>query len=147
MQGVSKGVREIIQFTVPGRPVGKARPRVTRWGTYTPKRTKDYEDAVKQAYKSVYKDGPIKGPIRIEITFYMYIPKNTSQVRTKAKIEDEILPTKRPDFDNMTKCITDALNGLAFEDDNQVVEAHIYKKFSDEPRAEVEIQRIEKEGV
>ena len=30
--------------------MGKARPRVTRYGTYTPKKTKDYEEQVAQAY-------------------------------------------------------------------------------------------------
>lgn len=136
----------MIKFTVPGIPVGKARPRVTRYATYTPQKTKDYENLVKWSFKNKYKDKPLKGPIRIDIWLYMYIPKNTSKKRTKAKIKGDILPTKRPDWDNMAKAITDALNNLAFKDDNQIVDAHIYKRFSDKPRAEVEIRKIEKEG-
>ena len=135
----------MIKFTVPGIPVAKGRPRVTRTHTYTPKKTKDYEKLVQ--YSCGYKGKPLEGPIRIDIKLYMYIPKNTSKVKIRAKLAGEILPTKRPDWDNMAKSITDALNGIAFKDDNQIVEAHIYKYFCKNPRAEVEIIRLEKEGV
>lgn len=37
-------------FTIPGKPVGKERPRVTRKGAYTPQTTKAYEAAVKNAF-------------------------------------------------------------------------------------------------
>lgn len=137
----------MIEFTVPGIPIAKARPRVTKHSTYTPQKTKDYENLVKWSCKSKYKDKPLSGPIRIDIDFYMYIPKNTSEKRTRAKIAREILPTKKPDWDNMAKSITDALNGIAYEDDKQIVETHIYKYFSDNPRAEVKIAKIDKEGV
>jgi len=40
----------MIHFTIPGAPKGKARPRVTKFGTYTPKSTKDYEKLVRKSY-------------------------------------------------------------------------------------------------
>ena len=131
-----------IEFTVPGIPVAKARPRVTRFGTYTPEKTKDYEQLVQLSYKSKHKGQAIEGPIKITITFFMYIPKNTSKVRTEKKQRREILPTKKPDWDNMAKSITDALNGLAYKDDNQIVEAHVYKFYSEDPRAEIIITEV-----
>lgn len=84
----------MIKFTVDGEPVAKARPRVTRNGTYTPARTRNYEELVRLTCQSKYRGGPLKGPLRIEIVFYMYIPKNTSQVRIEKKLVDERLPTK-----------------------------------------------------
>lgn len=137
----------MIKFTVPETPIAKARPRVTRHGTYTPKKTKDYEQLVQICCRNKYKDKPLEGPIRIDINLFMLIPKRTSKVRIRRKISKEILPTKQPDWDNMAKSITDALNGLAYKDDKQIVEAHIYKYFSDDPRAEVEISQIDKEGI
>ena len=133
----------MIEFTVKGLPVAKGRPRVTRYGTYTPRKTKDYEKLVQYSFKNQCKGQALQGALKIRIDFYMYIPKNTSKKRRKLKNDKEILPTKRPDFDNLTKSITDALNGLAFEDDNQIVEAHIYKYYSDEPRAVVKIEKIQ----
>lgn len=131
-----------IKFIVPDIPVAKGRPRVTRNGTYTPRKTKDYEKLVQYSFRSQYKGQALQGALKIRIDFYMYIPKNTSKKRRKLKNDKQILPTKRPDFDNLTKSITDALNGLAFEDDNQIVEAHIYKYYSDVPRAVVKIEAV-----
>ena len=50
-----------------------------------------------------------------------------------------ILPTKKPDTDNIAKAILDALNGLAYYDDAQICQLEVYKFYSDEPRAEVYI--------
>ena len=41
-----------IEFTVPGIPVGKGRPRFKKDGnTYTPQKTQDYEDKVVQCWQ------------------------------------------------------------------------------------------------
>ena len=56
---------------------------------------------------------------------------------------NEILPCKAPDWDNIGKIVTDALNGLAYEDDKQIVDAHVIKLYSDQPRVEVELEEIE----
>lgn len=132
----------MIKFTVPGIPVSKARPRVTRTHTYTPQKTKDYEDLVRWSCKNVYKGEPLEGSIRINILLYMYIPKKVSEKRRALKEQRVILPIKQPDWDNMAKSITDALNKLAYKDDNQIVEAHVYKYYSVEPRAEIMIQEV-----
>ena len=134
-----------MDFTVEGLPIAKGRPRVTRNGTYTPAKTKNYEKAVQLHFNNQYKGDPLEGPLRITIDFYMYIPKNVSKRRRKLKNDKELLPTKKPDFDNLTKSITDALNGLAYKDDNQIVEAHIYKYYSDDPKAVVKIETIKGE--
>lgn len=36
-----------VEFIVDGQPVGKARPRVTRTVTFTPKRTSQYEELIR----------------------------------------------------------------------------------------------------
>lgn len=135
----------MIDFTIDGLPVAKGRPRVTRNGTYTPVKTKNYEKLVQYSFKNKYKDKLLEGPLKVNIDFYMYIPKNTSKKRRKLKNDKDILPTKKPDFDNLTKSITDALNGLAYKDDNQIVEAHIFKYYSDNPKAVVKIETIKGE--
>ena len=53
-----------------------------------------------------------------------------------------IFPTKKPDTDNIAKAILDALNGLAYYDDAQVVNLEVQKRYSNEPRAEVFINDI-----
>lgn len=89
-----------ITFTVPGNPVPKERARVTRRGTYTPQRTKNWEAAVRQTYQQA--QGPLfTGPVQVTMHFYR---------RTR----------HRADVTNMAKAIEDALNGIAWEDDSQI---------------------------
>jgi len=133
-----------IELVIPGRPMGKQRPRVMRNGhTYTPDKTVNYETLVKQLYIEKYFQKQLEGPIRATITAYMYIPKSESKKRKRKMLANEILPTKMPDWDNIGKIITDALNGLAYEDDKQIVDARVVKVYGDQPRVEVELEELE----
>ena len=55
-QGVLTPMRRVprVEFTVPGIPRPKARPRVTRHGAHTPQRTKDYQRSVREWFKACY---------------------------------------------------------------------------------------------
>jgi len=133
-----------IKLVIPGKPLGKQRPRVLKNGiTYTPKKTVNYETLVRQIYIEKYFQKQLEGPIRAVITAYMYIPKSESKKRKKKMLENEILPTKKPDWDNIGKIITDALNGLAYEDDKQIVDARVVKLYGDQPRVEVQLEELE----
>lgn len=126
------------KFTVLGEPKGKARVRVTRYGAYTPKATKDYEKMVRCAYKGKKYDTPLK----VTVKAYFAIPKSTTK-KAKAKMESgELKPTKKPDIDNILKIVLDALNGKAYADDKQVIQSEISKEYSNNPRIEVEIKEI-----
>jgi Holliday junction resolvase RusA-like endonuclease len=57
--------------------------------------------------------------------------------------EGKIRPAKKPDADNIMKAIADALNGIAYKDDSQIVNVTITKWYSDTPRVEVAIFREE----
>jgi Holliday junction resolvase RusA-like endonuclease len=129
----------MVRFTIPGEPTGKARPRVTKWGVYTPEKTVLYENLVKTCY-----DGPMmEGPLSMEIIAYYQIAKSASKKQQQAMRELKILPTKKPDCDNVIKIIADALNNIAYKDDSQIVIAKILKRYSDNPRVEVELEEIE----
>ena len=78
----------------------------------------------------------------LELNLYFPIPKSTRKKDVPAMRTGEIRPTKRPDLDNILKAVSDALNGIAYKDDSQIVAAVIQKFYSDKPRAEVEIKKI-----
>lgn len=131
------------EFTVPGPPVAKGRPRLGKYTTYTPEKTVNYENLVQFSYLQKYKNAePMEGYLKIEMLFFMPIPKSTSKKRKELMLQRKILPDKKPDYDNMAKAISDALNNIAYKDDNQIVEAHIYKFYCYDPRAEVFIESI-----
>ncbi len=131
----------MINFIIPGQPVGKARPRVTKWGTYTPKKSKEYE---KKVIACFYDAGGSnlgdEAVIEIDIKAIFAIPKNTSKKKKALMLEGEIRPCKKPDFDNIAKSVCDALNSHAYEDDKQIIKAAVEKAYGEEPRVEVTIK-------
>ncbi len=133
----------MIKLIVPGEPVAKGRPRVTKWGTYTPEKTKNYETLVKELYFVEHGQTLLEGQLKIEVGAYFRIPKSTSKKKKEQMIRGIIRPVKRPDWDNVGKIVTDALNGIAYDDDSQIVSATVEKYYSEEPRVEVILEIIE----
>lgn len=129
-------------FTIPGKPLGKQRARVLQNGiTYTPKETVNYETLVKEIYWNKYStEKPLEGPVKATITAYMPIPKSTSKKKKALMLERKILPTKKPDWDNIGKIVTDALNEIAYHDDKQITSCTVEKYYSNQPRVQVEIE-------
>jgi Holliday junction resolvase RusA-like endonuclease len=136
----------IIEFTVPGEPAGKGRPKFTRSGhTYTPKETVNYETMVKLAYRQKYPGVKPVGkdvPLLTTIVAYYKIPASVSNKKRLAMLEGKIRPTKKPDWDNIGKIVCDALNGIAYYDDCQIVDSSVKKFYSDTPRVEVKMEAI-----
>lgn len=137
-----------IRFTVPGNPFGKQRPKFARHGkfvqTYTPEETLLHEKIIAQVYEDVAngKKFEKKVPLDIQITAYYPIPKSTSKKKRKEMLEHRIRPVVKPDLDNIAKLIYDALNGVAWHDDNAIVDTQIHKFYSENPRVEIFIQVV-----
>lgn len=134
--------RSEIKFTVPGAPVGKGRPRVTRYGTFTPEKTRQYEEKVRQCWQT--QSGvsfPAGTPILAEITAWFPVPKSTSKRR--AETMDGTYHLKRPDADNIAKAILDSLNGCAYPDDS-AVQLRVEKRYTTAaPRVEVVLREAD----
>lgn len=130
----------IYSFVVPGKPQGKARPRFDsrRKVTYTPQKTKDYEELVRNSYLSCFMGmPPLKGALSAEIIVFFPIPKSAQKLKRESMKNGKIKPTVKPDLDNIIKAVLDALNGYAYEDDATVVKIRAEKRYSDEPRVKV----------
>lgn len=140
----------IMKFTVKGEPQGKARARTVtnkytgKTMSYTPHKTADYEELVRLAYlKEASTENFIdrEKPVSVSIVAYYGIPKSTSKSRALRMVNGELLPLKKPDADNVAKIICDALNGLAWHDDAQVVDLAVHKVYAcREPKVEVWIE-------
>lgn len=190
---------QVIQFTVPGAPVAKGRPKFsTRGGyaqAYTPSKTTKAEQHVAitflernsafaqlvddntktilprrvlDRYKSVVQNGgraqqTAEGGtavgkdteraaalrdagrtfgIAVTLRFWCAIPTGLSKRKREAL--DGQLCLKKPDIDNYVKLVLDALNGIAWEDDNAVASIAASKGYSFEPRTEVCITYLQK---
>ena len=140
-----------IELTIEGEPVGKGRPRVTTRGkfahVYTPEKTKNYERLVTNTFldKYTYED-QLHGPIEANIESYFSIPKSTSKKTRRLMLSNQIFHTKKPDIDNIAKSVLDSLNGLAYEDDSQIVKLTGIKLYSDIPRVELKLTELHNKG-
>ena len=134
-----------VTFTVDGTPVAKGRPRFAKRGkfvqTYTPQKTKDYESLVMDAASDATGSSePLETPAAIYLYIHMPIPASYSKKRRQDCLSGIEKPIKKPDWDNIAKAVTDALNGIVYVDDCQIVTAHVKKAYSDTARVEVLIQ-------
>lgn len=109
---------------------------------YDTKKSKVYKNHILILTKFQYHGEVLEGPIKINATFYRPIPKSISQVKKDKMMSGEIMPCVKPDLDNYFKAVTDAINGVVFRDDKQIVEVHMFKKYSDSPRTELEIEEV-----
>ncbi len=133
----------MYEFEVEGNIVGKQRPRVNMYtgNVYTPNKTKDYEEWIKQSFFLKYpKFEILENRVSIEIIAYLKIPKNTSKVKTNEMLENKISPLKKPDIDNIGKIVLDALNKYVIKDDIQVSKINIEKKYSEEEKLYIKIE-------
>jgi Holliday junction resolvase RusA-like endonuclease len=118
-------VHESVAFTVLGPPRPKERARVTARGTFTPRRTREYERAI--ADQGAWHCGAawaLDGAYRVLVTFVF-------------------ANHRRRDVDNCLKCVLDGLNGIAWDDDCQVVTATCSKRVGDVERTEVLVERLD----
>ena len=134
-----------IKFVVHGDPFGKQRPVFHNgYIATTPKKTLDYEEYVRSEYMVQVRREKLSDAacLEVDIDAYFAIPDGTPQWQIPLMLEKLIRPPKKPDWDNIGKVITDALNKIAYHDDAYIVTGIVRKYFSDKPRVEVEIKEL-----
>ena len=136
----------MIEFTIPGTPIPKARYRPNKWkkGGYTP--SKKQEDDFRLLTKQYKPDEPMKGPIGLWVSFYVLIPASWSKKKRQRAIDFELLPEVKPDFDNLVKLTADAMNKTYWIDDAQVCWCCISIFYGAEPRTEIKTFELTKDN-
>jgi Holliday junction resolvase RusA-like endonuclease len=131
---------KIRTFTIDGKPVAKARPRFSRKSgrVYTPQSTFDYEQLVMWSYMDLHQ-GVCRGPIWLTLIFHIKIPQSYPKWKKAKMLSGEILPTGKPDIDNLAKTVMDGLNKVAYEDDSKVVMLTCQKVYGLTDKVEVSL--------
>lgn len=136
-------IKMIYEFEVPGKVVGKARPRLNSYtGTvYTPTKTKDYETLIEQYFLLKYpRFKAVERRAKVSIVAYFSIPKTTKKSEISLMLDNQISPTKKPDIDNIVKIVLDSMNRIAFKDDNQITKLEVEKKYGIEDKIQIKIE-------
>lgn len=96
--------------------------------------TRAWEFSVRTAVQSQW-DGPmLEGPISLVVEFCLPRPKSAPKSR--------LFPTVRPDLDKCARAVLDALTGVCYRDDSQIVWLHLAKKYADWSGAAIVIERM-----
>jgi len=143
-----------VDFSVPGEPVPKSRPKFARRGNfvhvYTPKKTLDYEKLVANCYEAAsrerYSDGDLSveknTPVHMDLLVYHEIPKSWPQWLRRLAATENLPCLTRPDLENVLKAFMDGLNSVAYPDDAQVYSFFCRKTYSLEPRVEAKVRYL-----
>ena len=125
-------VAALGNFVILGEPVSGLRARMgSHGGWYLPSKVAKYKEKIAweiktQAKNLYFYQGE---PLKVEMTFFL--PKKTK----KSTI------TSRPDLDNLEKPVLDALQGVLFDNDSQIIEQSSRKRYSNRPRIEITIKK------
>jgi Holliday junction resolvase RusA-like endonuclease len=117
-------------LVISGPPIAKGRPRFAGRHVYTPQKTKDYEKRIASEALAM---GVCQMDEPVFLTIRAYFPLSIAAAK-----RGDSHHTKRPDLDNIIKIVCDALNGVAWRDDCQIVGVLAEKSYSDFPRLEIE---------
>lgn len=139
-----------MKLTFEIEPVEQARPRATKtWKgirLYDPKKVSTYKKQLGMMCKFQYKDKPLTGPLIVSLKFYRQVQSSVSKKERELRITGAHRPIVKPDTDNYIKSTLDGLNGLLWEDDNQIVKIVAEKYYSDHPRVEIEVEEVNEDG-
>jgi Holliday junction resolvase RusA-like endonuclease len=139
----------VIKIIIPEAPVPKGRHQRTFRGgriwEFTPKKTREYEYLVSQIALLHKPKKLLTGALSVIFCFFRPIPKSFSKKDREWALSGRLRPKTKPDLTNYTKAVEDALNGIIWKDDSQIVDGGLHKFYSDNPRTEMLIKEIENE--
>ena len=126
------------------KPMAKQSFRTTRSGQkYLDPSVIKYRKAIRNmaiAQMRNQKAEKIEGAVNMNIVYAFRRPQSLSKKERNEIDGGKTVPkTTKPDIDNLTKAILDALNGIAWKDDAQVTQINIQKIWSAKDQIEVEI--------
>lgn len=136
----------MIRIVLAGEPIGKGRPRFVRatGRTYTPEQTASFENKLAlQASLAMRGRALLTGAVAIDVVAFRSVPASWSAKKRAAALNGALQPIGKPDWDNLAKCVGDALNKVVWLDDSQIVRGRLEKKYSDQPRLEIVVTSLD----
>ena len=131
-----------------GDPVAQGRPRFSRQGgfvkAYDPAKSRDYKTYVRMIAAQSAPASPVEGAVVFSLRIYRAIPKGMPKYKRAAALAGQIRPVTKPDVSNVLKGVEDALKGVWYKDDSQIVGYGVLGKWYDErPRIEIMMRELD----
>lgn len=136
-----------LEFTVPAAPRGWQRDTPLGYGHSIKTATeaayqRDIARFARQAKEACGIAGLSRGAVRLAVVAYIAVPKSYGKAKRADCLAGRILPILKPDFDNIAKSVADALTGVLWVDDKQVVHGSCLKVWAEEPSLYVRVQAL-----
>jgi len=123
-------------------PNGKPMPVVK---SYTPSHVTDAEGSIVAVAQQVVREGRasiLAGALEAELTFFRDLPKSCSKKKREAMLAGIERPVTKPDWDNLGKLVTDALEGVLYAHDAALTDVLVRKRYSETPRTEIVLREV-----
>lgn len=132
----------VYRITIPGLLRAKGRPRFGNGRTFTDAKTVQAEKHIQRHAIEQIGKPCLTGPLHVSLTISIAPPPSWSRKKTADALAGRILPTSRPDIDNQMKTAADALNGIAWKDDAQIVDATLSRRYGPESVTVIEVRSL-----
>ncbi len=141
-------ISKTIHLFIPGNPVPQGRPRACIRGkhasVYEDAKSKDWKKTIAvHAWAYIRECSPgekwhqsawqlIDTAIKLNVEFRLLRPKSVS-------VKKRPDPITRPDLDNYVKAVKDALTGVLWRDDSQIIELEAKKVYDNPPGVDITV--------
>ena len=101
---------------------------------FTPAKTAAYEGLIAHAAQvAMAGAAPLDCACQVQLSITVSVPASWSKKKQAAALAGQVLPTKKPDADNVLKAICDGMNGVVWRDDVQAVDVFLRKRYGATP--------------
>lgn len=133
-------------FTFEIEPTPQLRPRVSSLGgyvrVYDPPKVKNFKSILRSLASSQYTRPPLLGALSVSLTFYRPVQKSISKTERERRLSNESKPVVKPDTDNYIKSTLDALNGVLWHDDAQIVKLVSEKRYGESGKIVISVKPV-----
>ena len=126
---------------VHGYPVPQGRPKAfipkgwTRPTVYDPATSRDWKRTVNSQVLDAKPGPPMKGALTVRLVFVLLRPPSVSEKKRP-------FPTVKPDAENLSKAVLDAIKGVVYLDDAQIVDLRVRKEYGEQPGVEIDVEEL-----
>lgn len=135
-----------LTVTIPGAPAtGGVRHLKATGFTYTPKNVAEWRAFVRMLVLEECREFIPRG-YPVELTILVTKPQPSSYPKKPtAKVPCPWAWTTKPDLDNVAKQITDAVKSVAMDDDNQITDMILRKRWGEREEVQITVRRVSAE--
>ena len=134
----------IIEMAGPPRGKGTGRAAITNGHAhiYTDSKTRSYESQLRfAAQQQMGENRPTAQPIAVHVDVRLVIPTTWSKKKRALALAGSVAPTVKPDCNNFSKAL-DALNGIVWVDDKQIVDERVQKRYAEQPGLTIRVWTV-----